>query len=125
MKALKTLALVSCLFWLAGCSWYQNDRQFVWDTEYQKVRDLYDQTGSIETVKRVLADYKWTPGQINEVEYRLRQDYWLDAEGVPRGIDRPRPVMADESAMSRMGLGAGSLGDRRHDRERDRWDRGY
>ncbi|KPL11672.1 hypothetical protein AMJ85_03400 [candidate division BRC1 bacterium SM23_51] len=99
-----TAAFVLCL---AGCSLYRNDRQYVWDSEYQKVRDLYDRCGSIGVVERVLRDHRWTRGQINEVRYRLAQDYSLDEDGVPRGIDRPRPVVPKGVPLA-LGVGPGA-----------------
>ena len=91
---------------LAGCSLYRNDRQFVWDSEYQKVRDLYDQCGSVVVVEQVLRDHWWTRAQINEVRYRLAQDYSLDEKGVPRGIDRER-IIVSARAPIRMRAGSG------------------
>jgi hypothetical protein len=110
MKTAKILGPLVCLVLLVGCSLYRNDRQFVWDSEYQKVRDLYDRCGSMKVIQQVLRDRKWTRAQINEVVYRLEKDYWLDADGMPHGIDRPRPVAVESSALAGMGLGTSSRG---------------
>ena len=98
-----TVALWVCL---AGCSLYRDDRQYIWDSEYQKVRDLYDRCGSIQVVEQVLHDRQWTRGQVNEVRYRLMKDYSLDESGVPRGIDRPRPSVPARLPVA-LGVGPG------------------
>jgi len=91
---------------LSACALYRNDRQYIWDSEYQKVRDLYDQCGSVTVVEQVLREHRWTRAQINEVRYRLAQDYSLDERGIPRGIDRER-VVARPGAPLRVRLGSG------------------
>lgn len=106
MKRLGWIALIGGLVVLAGCSLYRNDRRYIWDSEYQKVRDLYDQCASVAVVEQVLREHKWTRGQINEVRYRLSQDYYLDEKGLPRGIDRERPVAPRQPPMA-LGVGSG------------------
>jgi hypothetical protein len=111
MKILKPCGLAAlCLVLTVGCSLYRNDRQYVYDSEYYKVRQLYDRTGSIDIVERVLRDREWTRGQINEVRYRLNQDYYLE-NGEPRGIDRPQPVISNNQALQ-LGIGRTPTGQR-------------
>jgi hypothetical protein len=105
MKTERLLIAAILLATLAGCSLYRNDRAYIWDSEYQKMRDLYDQCGSVAVIEEVLRDHRWTRAQINEVRYRLAQDYSLDEKGMPRGIDRERPVV---KTQPRAKLGAGS-----------------
>ena len=107
MKRIGWTGLIGCLILSAGCSIYQNDRQYVWDSEYQNVRSLYDRCGSIEVVEQVLREHKWTRGQINEARYRLSQDYYLDENGMPRGIDRPQPVVSSRTPVQ-LGVGPGA-----------------
>lgn len=111
---MKTIGLTACaavLLCLAGCSLYQNDRQWLWDSEYLWVRDVYDRCGSVDVVEKVLRDRSWTRAQINEARYRLSKDYSLDEKGIPRGIDRPRPVEPAKSQMGKgMGLGRSQTG---------------
>lgn len=109
MKRLGSIACISSLVFLAGCSLYRNDRQYIWDSEYDKVRSLYDQCGSIMVVEQILRERQWTQGQINEVRYRLNQDYWLDKDRVPRGIDRPQPVVSTRQPVG-LGVGPGARG---------------
>ena len=99
MKTSGMISAVAFLICLAGCSLYRNDRQYIWDSEYQEIRDLYDACGSVTVVEKVLRDKRWTRAQINEVRYRLAQDYSLDEKGVPRGIDRPRAIVPKKQAM--------------------------
>jgi hypothetical protein len=89
-----TKQIVAAMFLvaLAGCSLYRNDRAYIWDSEYQKIRDVYDQCGSVAVVEEIMREHEWTQAQINEVRYRLAQDYSLDEKGIPRGIDRERPI---------------------------------
>jgi len=102
------LIAVVFLAGLSGCGLYRNDRQFVWDSEYQKIRDLYDQCGSVAVVEQVMHDHRWTRGQVNEVCYRLAQDYSLDEKGMPRGIDRERLIVRTRPPIRlRAGSGAG------------------
>jgi len=107
MKKIGLVAAIGLLTLLAGCSLYRNDREYVWDSEYQKVRDLYDKCGSIEVVKQILRENQWTRGQINEVLYRLSKDYSLDENGIPRGIDRPRLVETTKPPVA-LGVGPGA-----------------
>jgi hypothetical protein len=100
MKTWGMIGTVAFLLCLAGCSLYRNDRQYIWDSEYQVIRDLYDNCGSVAVVEQVLRDKRWTRAQINEVRYRLAQDYSLDEKGVPRGIDRPRAIVPAKQALA-------------------------
>jgi len=99
MKTGRLLVAAMFLAALAGCSLYQNDRAYVWDSEYQKICDLYDGCGSVAVIEEVLHDHGWTRAQINEVRYRLAQDYSLDEKGLPRGIDRERAVIKTRPAV--------------------------
>ena len=113
MRIVKIVCVACGLALLAGCSLYRIDRQFVWDSEYEGVRDLYDECGSVAVIEKVLRDMQWTRGQINEVRYRLAKDYSFDADGFPRGIDRPRSVAVEQGPV---GLGIGPDA-----RKRQRW----
>jgi hypothetical protein len=124
MNAIKYAGVFTLLILLAGCSLYRNDRQFVWDIEYHDVRQLYDRCGSVDIVEDVLRDYKWSQGKINEVMYRLNQDYWLDEDGIPRGIDRPEPVVSSSRLASEIPVGT-SRWDSDREYEDRRWERGY
>ncbi|MBM3333893.1 hypothetical protein FJY63_04455 [Candidatus Sumerlaeota bacterium] len=92
MRPLGLLAVVALVVLAGGCALYSNDRAWVWDSDYEMVRDLYDRCGSINVVERVLRERQWTSAQVREVRYRLMQDYSLDEKGVPRAIERPRRV---------------------------------
>ena len=124
MNAIKSFGILAICIFLAGCSLYRNDRQFVWDIEYYDVRQLYERCGSVEIVEDVLRDYQWSRGKINEVMYRLNQDYWLDENGIPQGIDRPAPVVSSSRLASEMSLGT-SRWDGDRDYEDRQWDRGF
>jgi len=102
-------AIALGLMLLGACHLYRNDRQFLWETDYRMVRAVYDKTGSVDLVREVLQQKRWTRGQINEAMYRLNQDYSLSAEGVPRGIDRPEPVVPEAQNMpGGLGIGPGT-----------------
>ena len=105
MKPWRSLAIILSLSTLAGCSLYRNDRAYIWDSQYQMIRDLYERSGSVAVVEEVLRNRQWTGAQINDVRYRLAQDFSLDENGNPRVIDRERPIMGTQTAI-RLGLGS-------------------
>jgi len=90
---------------LAGCSLYRNDRQYIYDSEYEAIRKLYDKCGSVVIVEQILRDREWTRAQINEVRYRLAQDFSLDEKGNPRAIERSQPV-AKSRGPSQLAIGS-------------------
>ncbi len=104
MKRFCQLVFLAACSVLSACALWQNDRAYVWDSEYQWVRDVYDRCGSVAVVEDLLRERKWTTGKINEVVYRLSKDYSLDEKGQPRGIDRPRPIVSTRQ-LDEMGIG--------------------
>jgi hypothetical protein len=62
----------------SGCSWYKNDKCWIDDNRYKKVKELYDKTGSLEIVRQTLSDELWRRCEINEALYRLKKEYHLE-----------------------------------------------
>ena len=68
---------------VAGCSLYRNDRAWLSDTQYDKVRKMYIQTGSLDLVQRQLQDWQWRRSEINEAVYRLGKEFQVLPEELP------------------------------------------
>lgn len=73
------IALIIVMTMMA-CSWRERDFCWISDTYYNKARELYLKTGSLEIVKQTLKDNYWTPGEINEAVYRLKKEFHLEEE---------------------------------------------
>jgi major membrane immunogen (membrane-anchored lipoprotein) len=72
------IVLMLALVLLAGgCSLYKNDKCWIDDYSYKKVKELYDKTGSLEMVRQTLKDEFWRRCEINEAIYRLKKEYHL------------------------------------------------
>ncbi|MDX2177644.1 MAG: hypothetical protein SF028_14365 [Candidatus Sumerlaeia bacterium] len=75
----------------AGCA--RRDRCYVEQYRYAQMRDLFEQTGSLQRVLDAMADDEWPQCERNEVVDRLRKDLFLspeDLEQVPPGTE-PAP----------------------------------
>lgn len=83
-KKIKILApaliIVVIILVVSGCSWRQTDRCWISDAYYEKARELYLKTASLEVVKQTLKDNYWTQAEINEAIYRLKKEFHLEEE---------------------------------------------
>lgn len=93
-RDLIVLSLLLALVALTGCAWRQADRRWISDRRFHQVWELYQSTGSIEEVERVLKEQPWRPGVINECLYRIEQleraqELYGPLQFPPRGEPRP------------------------------------
>ncbi len=73
------------------------DKCHVEEPRYQRMRLLFERTGSFQRVADAMKDEKWPRCERNEFAYRLRKDLFLnpeDFEYVPVGKE---PTFADRS----------------------------
>jgi hypothetical protein len=77
------ILLASLAMGPASCALYRNDRCWVEDEQYKLARDLYVETGSLELVRLRLEESQWKRCKINEVVYRLQQEFRVLPEELP------------------------------------------
>jgi len=80
MKRLFSFALVLGFILLSGCA-VKDDRCWVDDYRYNKAKEIYEKTQTLDLVRYYLEDqHDWRLCEINEVLYRLKKEYHLDRE---------------------------------------------
>lgn len=72
------VAVCVLMVMMVACSWRQNDRCWISTMKYEEARELYLKTSSLDLVRQTLEDRYWTPGEINEAEYRLKKEFHLE-----------------------------------------------
>ena len=85
------ILLAGAILGSAGCA--RRDRCYVEQYRYAQMRDLFEQTGSLQRVLDAMADDDWPQCERNEVVDRLRKDLFLapeDFELVPPGSEPAR-----------------------------------
>lgn len=101
------LALGAAALMAGGCA--RADRCYVDDLRYQRMRTLFEQTGSYQRVADAMRDESWALCEQNQFRYQLTQDLFLKPEDlavVPPGSDPetfggPLPHNHDMQAVRR------------------------
>lgn len=72
------LLLIAILF-ASACASVKRDRCFLPETEYLRMRTIFDTTGSYQRVAQAMEDDQWSHCEVNSFRYRLRKDLGLEA----------------------------------------------
>jgi len=72
------LLLSSTLSVFTGCA--RQDKCFIDDTRYTRMRTLFEKTGSYQRCIDAMNDEQWPRCERNEFAYRLRKDLFLNEE---------------------------------------------
>ena len=70
-RAAGALALAALLLPAGACALYREDRCYLDDKQFKIAYSLFIESGSLDLVKRQLAELQWRRCRINEAVYRL------------------------------------------------------